>query len=174
MKVSMGHSSKETRSPYTGERNESQSSRAHNTSEQMLQQKIEQLEYDLHQKDSDLQNCLKQHLLMREQLRDMNDTLESVARQIVTANNDYKMGYRKMLDLIAALEQENKGLSCSNNAWSERSIKLEFESLTTQNEIETIKYAYGLALSVIAMQGIELNAIKEKPLIPQKLSDLQD
>lgn len=83
-----------------------------------------------------LDRYLKEQLLLRESLQACIQTIQKTSKQINSAGNEFKNDYRQLLDRIAALEQENKVLEGSNDAWSHRSITLEFDVLSAQDKIK--------------------------------------
>lgn len=125
------------------------SARAGNANERALLQRIEQLEGELQQKDSDQCNYLQEQLRMGERLQDLNAVLERVSRRLTLAEHQFTQEYRQLFDQLSVLEQENRSLKGCNDAWSERWIIQEFKLLTAQKELDTMKMVYDWVISLL-------------------------
>jgi uncharacterized protein (DUF3084 family) len=131
-----------------------------NTNEGALLVKVFQLERDLHQKVWELYRGLKEQMFLREQLKACIQSMRESSGQLNDTKNELKNRQRQILERIDELEQENKALQCSNEAWSSRSITLQFEVLAAQGETTTSKAVHELAISKIALLETELKAVK--------------
>ncbi len=139
----------QNRPPVPCEERQKPSARAGNANERALLQKIEQLESELQQKDSDQYNYLQEQLRMGERLQDLNTILVRVSRRLTLAECHFTNEYRQLLDQLSVLEQENRSLKGCNEAWSERWIIQEFKLLTAQKELDTLKTAYAWVISLL-------------------------
>ena len=94
--------------------------------------------------------------MLREQLKACIQNIQESSKQLTSAETDLK----KILYRFEGLEQENKALECSNVAWSNRSIALQFDVLAAQDETKAIKARHDFAVSRNAQLEMELKAIK--------------
>jgi chromosome segregation ATPase len=127
---------------------------------ELAMSKIVQLEEELQQRDKALEINLKEQVLLRERLAACINTIRETTGQLNFLESDLKDHYKQIIDRVDELEQENRDLNSSNDAWSSRSIKLEFEVLTAQEKIKTIKIAHDLAVNRISLLEFELKSIK--------------
>lgn len=127
-----------------------------------LYAKIEQLEYALQQKDRVLNWSLKEQAMLREQLDACIQSIQGTARQLTGARIDLKNNCRKILERVDVLEQENKALQCSNEAWSNRAIALQLGVLSAQNEAIKAKANHDLAFNKVVLLESQLKAVKRE------------
>lgn len=92
--------------------------------------KTEQLESEINQKIHELKVSLNIQNLLHERLKSSTKELEKIESVLKTieANLRYSNVY------IYKLEEENKSLKLSCDAWMNRAIKLEFEVLSARDE----------------------------------------
>lgn len=85
----------------------------------------EQLENKINQQAHELRISLGIQKLLYEKLKSSTETLEEVVK-LIEANIRYSKDY------VYKLEQENKNLKASCDAWMKRAINLEFEVLSAR------------------------------------------
>jgi len=61
-----------------------------------------------------------------------------------SVENDLRNSHTHIRSQIECLVQENRTLHLSNDAWFERSIKLEFEVLAAQEEFKAMTFAHNM------------------------------
>lgn len=127
-----------------------------------LYARIEQLEYALQQKDRALDWSLKEQTMLRGQLDSCIQGIQGTVRQLASAGIDLKNNCRKILERVEALEQENKALQCSNQAWSNRAITLQLGVFSAQKEAKNAKANHDLAANKVALLETQLKAVKSE------------
>jgi regulator of replication initiation timing len=113
--------------------------------------KIEQLEVDVQQKDRALSRHINENIILRDKLQDSMELLQKITIRLNRVESDLNNSYMHIQSHIECLVQENRTLQLSNDAWSERSIKLEFEVLAAREEIKAMTIAHNLALDTIVL-----------------------
>lgn len=90
---------------------------------------IEQLENELKQKISELNESLDTQCMLYETLKNNTEKMVEIERLLrgITANLEYSN------QCVDALNRENKGLKLSCELWMKRAIKLEFEVLSARD-----------------------------------------
>jgi predicted nucleic acid-binding Zn-ribbon protein len=126
----------------------------------MLLAKIEQLEGELRQKGRALDRSMAAQALLREQLGACIHRMQDTSKQLVGAEINLKNKYKKIRDRIEGLGREIMVLQYSNEAWSNRSINLQFDVLTVKDEARAIKAHNELAVRKIAQLEKELMSVK--------------
>lgn len=137
--------------------NTQQSCNAHKMA---LVSKINQLEGELQQKDMMLNTTLKEQIKLGESLEACIKILQKATSQLYSAKNDLINNCSQIINHIENLARDSKAIESANNAWSNRSINLEFDVLTAQEEIKTIKASHDLVVSKMALLEIELKSVK--------------
>jgi exonuclease VII small subunit len=122
--------------------------------------RIEQLQSELEQRDKALDKNLSEQMRLRESLKACIQTIQKTQRKLSHINIYLHQEYRQIHEHIEALEQEIRALESSNAAWSNRSITLQIDVLSAQNEMKASKAEHDLAANIITLQEMELNALK--------------
>jgi len=92
--------------------------------------KIEQLESELNQKITELNESLNAQCLLRERLRSNTKTMGEVENQLQVV----KAYLKHSNEYINTLKQENCSLKLSCEVWMKRAIKLEFKILSARDK----------------------------------------
>lgn len=125
-----------------------------------LYAKIGQLEGALQHKDKVLALSQNEQAVLRKQLAACIKMLQDGANLLSCAGNELKNNSSQILSRIDALEQENKVLLSSSEAWSNRAIILQMALLSGQREEKIITEGHAWAVSKIALLERELKAAK--------------
>jgi chromosome segregation ATPase len=120
--------------------------------------KIAQLEEELLQKETVLSINIHEQVVLRERLRACIQTIQETTTQLVNVEHNIKDEYRHFHHQIEELRHEIRQLESSNDVWSNRSIKLEFEILTAQETLKSCKADLERATQRIAQLEAELQA----------------
>lgn len=121
---------------------------------------IAKLESELQQKDSVLEINFKEQAILRERLQACIKTIHETTSQLINVESDLKSHYKHIHQQVDDLQQQIRDLELANDAWSKRSISLEFEVLSVRQQNNTVKADYDLAIHKIAQLEKDLHAAK--------------
>jgi|CXWL01.1.fsa_nt_gi chromosome segregation ATPase len=122
--------------------------------------KIAKLESELQQKDSVLEINFKEQAILRERLQACIKTIHETTSQLINVESDLKNHYKHIHQQVDDLQQQIRDLELANDAWSKRSISLEFEVLSVRQQNNAVKADYDLAIHKIAQLEKDLQAAK--------------
>ncbi|HEY8037610.1 MAG TPA: hypothetical protein VIF37_18680 [Methylobacter sp.] len=120
--------------------------------------KIERLEAELSQKTRELnQSCQAQHI-MSEGVKNCVSSLCIVQNQLYAVAAHLDRSNKHILQLM----QENKTLKSSGDEWFKRAIKLEFDVLTSKDELKKTEHERDLAIKTIELLQVELMPLNKE------------
>jgi uncharacterized protein YoxC len=113
--------------------------------------KIERLESELNQKTYELNQSCKAQLILSQSFKKSTTTLYSVQErlQTIAEHMDHSNNY------IFKLQLENEGLKISCEEWLKRAIRLEFNVLTTKDELAKVKIERDSTVKMIEYLQVE-------------------
>ncbi|NOT13553.1 MAG: hypothetical protein HOP23_17290 [Methylococcaceae bacterium] len=125
----------------------------------MALEKIAHLDHELQQKNKALDINMQEQVLLRKRLQDCILTIQETTSQLVLVESELKSHYKLVLQHVDDLAQEIKKLESANDAWSKRTISLEFDILSVQAALNAAQTAHAQAIRRVTLLENELQSV---------------
>lgn len=102
---------------------------------QQALQKIAVLNAEIRQKDQLIHSHMEEMLSMKGKMDECLKSLNHILTQLLEAEANFKNSQHLLLQKISEKDQTIVELEQANDAWAQRTIKLEFELLAARNAL---------------------------------------